>query len=66
MTTTQSEYYKKTIAKSVITGLGDCAFKVSCTLNHSVLEPILKDLDVIWELRHFIPDPTKTTYCKAI
>ena len=36
MTTTQSEYYKKTIAKSVITGLGDCAFKVSCTQSRNI------------------------------
>ena len=28
-----------------------------CTPSCSILEPILKDLDVLWALRKFIPDP---------
>ena len=29
------------------------------TLNRSVLEPILADLDRLWEMRHWIPEPGK-------
>lgn len=28
-----------------------------CTPNRAVLEPILADLNRIWELRHWIPNP---------
>lgn len=27
--------------------------------NHAVLEPILVDLDRLWEMRHWIPEPGK-------
>lgn len=30
-----------------------------CTPNRAVLEPILADLDRLWEMRHWIPEPGK-------
>lgn len=32
---------------------------LSSTPNRAVLEPILADLDRLWEMRHWIPEPGK-------
>ena len=32
-------------------------FSRFCTPNRAVLEPILADLDRLWEMRHWIPNP---------
>ncbi len=36
----------------------------SCTPNRAVLEPILADLDRLWEMRHWIPEPGKPIFPK--
>lgn len=33
--------------------------RFACTPNRAVLEPILADLDRLWEMRHWIPEPGK-------
>ena len=35
------------------------------TPNRAVLEPILADLDRLWEMRHWIPDPGEPIICKT-
>ncbi len=35
----------------------DCSTPRFCTPNRAVLEPILADLDRLWEMRHWIPNP---------
>lgn len=37
-----------------------------CTPNRAVLEPILADLDRLWEMRHWIPEPGKPVNYKSI
>lgn len=34
------------------------------TPNRAVLEPILADLDRLWEMRHWIPEPGKPIFPK--
>lgn len=33
-----------------------------CTPNRAVLKPILADLDRLWEMRHWIPEPGKPIF----
>lgn len=35
----------------------DCSTPQFSTPNRAVLEPILADLDRLWEMRHWIPNP---------